>query len=77
MTMLVANTYGVNVWIWVFKDEFRAKNSKPPSPMAAMKVIIERLIKPVSALNDVALLSPHNEVGCGGLLVKFRFSQYS
>ena len=50
--MLVVNKYAVNVWIWLLKEEaIIGKKSKPPSSIAAIKIIIERAIKPLSALN--------------------------
>jgi hypothetical protein len=54
--MLVVNKYAVNVWIWLFKEEAAiGKKSKPPSSIAAIKMIIERAIKPLSALNVTGL----------------------
>jgi hypothetical protein len=59
--MLVVNKYAVNVWIWLFKEEATiGKKSKPPSSIAAIKMIIERAIKPLSALNVLGLSFPHN-----------------
>jgi len=59
--MLVVNKYAVNVWIWFFKEEtIIGKKSKPPSSIAAVKMIIERAIKPLSALNVIGLpFLPH------------------
>jgi len=55
-TMLVVNKYAVNVWIRVFKEEaIIGKKSKPPSSIAAIKMIIERAIKLLSALNVMGL----------------------
>jgi hypothetical protein len=54
--MLVVNKYAVNVWIWLSKAEsIMSKKSRPPSSIAAIKMIIERLIKPLSALNVMGL----------------------
>jgi hypothetical protein len=36
------------------------KNSKPPRSIAAIKIIIERLIKPLSALNMMDSPLPHH-----------------
>jgi len=56
--MLVVNKYAVNVWIWLFKEEaIIGKKSKPPSSIAVIKIIIERAIKPLSALNVMGLSS--------------------
>jgi hypothetical protein len=57
--MLVVNMYAVNVWIWAFKDEvIKGKKSKPSNSIAVIKMIIERLIKPLSALNVMGLSFP-------------------
>ena len=54
--MLVVNKYAVNVWIGVFKEEaIIGKKSKPLSSIAAIKIVIERAIKPLSTLNVMGL----------------------
>ena len=54
--MLVVNKYAVNVWIWVFKEKaIIGKKSKPPNSIAAINMIIEKAIKPLSALNVMGL----------------------